>query len=545
MNEELSKLKPAGRCTHHHRTSCLAGTRTTLIAHIDGWIKKKDGTDKLLWLNGLAGLGKSSIAASLCQLLQNRFMLGASFFCRRDDPDLRDPQRVMSTIIYQLARHYLEYRTRVITAIRNDPGLCDLPTGLQYDILVKAILTELSSKVLPTSTFIVIVDAIEECEPRDSHKHLLSNLLGMSQLVPWLKVIVTSRPDHDIKEFFDKLPEASLKRVDVREYDASEDIYTFLREQLIAKSNDEIVFDDSTIRLLKECSAGLFIWAETACRFILKGFSPQARLKEVLNNSAVEDATKQLDVLYSIALKRAMADAAGDNLELLKRCIGLVVATGHHTALSVPNLEKLLSYDDKERIYPGVLSRVVNALGSVLYEDRSDGSVAGQGAIRVCHPSFADYITTPSRSEDLCVDLAEQDAILSICCLKTMLKELKFNICGLETSHMLNKDVPRFKSRVDAAIPPHLSYSCQYWVSHITAADSTCIDMTLLNDYLFGRTLFYWIEALSLLEKLDVAISMLLDLTEWNRVRLHVHFDPLAWLTLSILKSAQKPAPSA
>lgn len=440
-------------------------------------------------------------------------MLAASFFCKRDDPELREPQRVMGTITYNLARHYTDYRKLVVSAIHNDPRLCDLPVRLLYNDLVKTpLMTLANSGTAPSSKFVVIVDALDECGAKESRRELLSCLVDMSRQVPWLKVIITSRPDQDIQEIFDRASEVHLRRMNVREYDASDDISTFLQEQLGVTSGGDSQFDDGTIRSLKERAAGLFIWAETACRFILDGFDPQERLDEVLKSSDASAVTTQLDVLYSATLINSMkGGTTEDNKKILRRCIGIIVATGSRIPLSVPTLERLLSRDPRAHIRPNVLGRVVKALGSVLYED-------SQGAVRVYHPSFADYITTPSRSNDLCIDLAEQNAILSTCCLNTMLKELKFNVCGLETSYRLNKDVPNLESRVSSAIGPHLSYSCRYWISHTVTAEPGLVDVEALRKYLFGQALVYWIEALSLLGTLHSAIIMLPVLAQWKHV---------------------------
>jgi len=48
-----------------------------------------------------------------------------------------------------------------------------------------------------------------------------------------------------------------------------------------------------------------------------------------------------------------------------------------------------------------------------------------------------------------------------------MQEELKFNICGIETSRYRNKEIEGFKERVDQAITPVLMYASQYWAEHL------------------------------------------------------------------------------
>jgi hypothetical protein len=183
------------------------------------------------------------------------------------------------------------------------------------------------------------------------------------------------------------------------------------------------------------------------------------------------------------------------------------VATSRRTPLSVSNLEALLL----DAVQPGAIRYVVNALGSVLYEDGGTG-----GPIRICHPSFEDFVTDPARSGEFHIDLDQQNTVLAGCCLSTMLHKLKFNICGLETSHKLNRDVTGLEERVREAVGEDLRYSCVYWSSHLVDAEITVVQ-DRLREFLFGKEMLYWVEVLSLLGTLSVALSSLLAVTAQTR----------------------------
>ncbi|KIM20015.1 hypothetical protein M408DRAFT_37161, partial [Serendipita vermifera MAFF 305830] len=76
-----------------------------------------------LWLYGMPGIGKSSIAHSICRRLHESKQLGGSFFCRRDDPVLSEAKMVLPTLIYGLAGRFGPYRNCVVQALRDDPQL--------------------------------------------------------------------------------------------------------------------------------------------------------------------------------------------------------------------------------------------------------------------------------------------------------------------------------------------------------------------------------------------------------------------------------------
>jgi hypothetical protein len=198
-----------------------------------------------------------------------------------------------------------------------------------------------------------------------------------------------------------------------------------------------------------------------------------------------------------------MNDDNEDDRAIVRKYVGAIVATSRHTPLSVSNLEALLL----DEVQPGAIRCVVNALGSVLYEDSGPG-----GPIRICHPSFEDYVTEPARSGEFHIDLDQQNTALADCCLRTMLEKLKFNICGLETSHKLNRDVTGLEKRVREAVGEDLRYSCVYWSSHLAEAEIATVQKRL-REFLFGKALLYRVEVLSLLGTLSVALSSLLEFT--------------------------------
>lgn len=455
-------------------------------------------------------MGKSSISSSVCRELDQRKTLGSSFFCKRDDPQLRTPGQILNTLVYNLASRYQPYGQVVAGAIEDNVQLPDSPLEQRYLHLIDTPLKNLASgdHALP-GTMVLLVDALDECE-NATRRLLLTYLRGMSQLVPWLKIVVTSRPERDIQAAFKSASYPHIVSHDLVSYSASPDILEYTRTRMteIAASKELSPWSDHSIQKLSERADGLFIWIETACKFIEGGFDANARLKLVLNDTNWEKGTEPLDQLYTTAILQGMPDRGPDNMKLVRQCIGAVVATASRTPLSVASLELLLcDYLDR-----GLLRGVVISLGSVLYEDQTRGS-----AVRVYHPSFADFILSSARSRDFYTDPEEQNTRLVDCCLSTMMRGLKFNICGLETSYVLNREVANLMERVQETIPPHLAYSCAHWSNHLTSASKTVLPGQL-RSFLYGPQLLYWIEAMSLLCNLGTAVSSLLGLIGWPSV---------------------------
>ncbi|KAG9124994.1 hypothetical protein FRC07_009421, partial [Ceratobasidium sp. 392] len=501
--EKLRELRPVDLADYDPARSCVEGTRVDIINDILAWAGRSSAGPRFAWVHGLPGLGKSTIAASVCQRLDLESTLACSFFCKRDTPELRDPRRVLTTVLHGLAIRWEAYGKEVIGAIGKDPKLHLRHIQPLYEALVSGLLNNLAKAKPPAARLVVLVDALDECGDVTTRTQLLGCLRGMCELGDWLKVIVTSRPDLDIVQFFGHTDATWRAEYNVLNYDARSDICLFVQERLAEITPMPDGWPNDAADQLSLRSNGLFIWARTACEFIRIGVNRRERLDQVLAGTHGNGSQADLDVLYTTALTATAQGGADQNMKYTLACLGVVVVTASRTPLSVADLAWLL----RGRIPRDVLHLVVDRLSSVLYFDKQTS------AIRIAHYSFMDYITDSKRSKELCVGLERQNSILAECCLETMSEGLMFNICGFESSDIFNSDVPDITVRVREAIPPHLSYSCLYWSSHVAATTAGTLDAAI-HDFIFGQQLLCWIEALSLLGRLTIALANLLEFVQ-------------------------------
>ncbi|QRV84689.1 hypothetical protein RhiJN_12705 [Ceratobasidium sp. AG-Ba] len=493
--ERLKELRPVDLASYPSR-QCLAGTRLSIIDTIVSWTRAEDAVQSFAWVHGLAGLGKSTIAASVCQKLDDDEALASSFFCKRDTLELRDPRRLLMSVVSGLAQRWGAYRTLVAGVIENDIELHTKHLLPLYNALVTAPLANCPQLEKPSKIYAIVVDALDECGDSTSRKELLACFRNMTQLVPGLKIVLTSRRDEDIAAFFQDGSADWFKEFDVLQYDAADDIRLFVKDYLSGKAGvDEALMDTLSMR-----ANGLFIWAQTACNYVLGGVDRVKRLKSLING----DHLRSIDDLYTAILTAKETIEDDETKRDILDCLGIIVVTSMNSPLSIASLAQLVGNDPSQE----ALQATVNRLGSVLYIDESLG-----GAIRFSHPSFVDYITTPSRSGNLCVEIDRQNGILAACCLRTMVRDLRFNLCEIESSAQLNQNIPELDKRVEAAIGTHLSYSCIYWGTHVSTAIVDDLD-ELLRTFLYELPLMYWLEALSLLGMVGAAPSSLLQVVK-------------------------------
>ncbi|KAG8700608.1 hypothetical protein FRC08_004606 [Ceratobasidium sp. 394] len=490
---------------------CLKGTRMEILEDIRNWTLSATGSPALFWLYGPAGCGKSSIATSMSDLLHKSGSLAGSFFCKRDNELLRKSENIISHLAASLAYKCPAYGAKLVEALRRDPELAHSATRTRFAGLIASPLEALGQET-DFSSLIVVVDAVDESGITESRAELLSCLLELPKLASWLKVLVTSRPNEDIRILLGSGQEPIQCRDLFRENGASvsRDIFAYIHSRISAIPREATGRpqwpDNSGVRRLSESANGLLIWARTACNLIQQSPDPGSSLDQILAGRQPQDAKTALNAIYKTALDEGLKNTNG-GAKVVQLCVGAIILAGSRRPLPDAALAAMLS----KHIKPHELSWVINRLGSVLYRD-------DLSAVRALHQSFSDYMMGKDCPEQYRIDPSAQNAELAASCLQVMLQGLRFNICGLEDSFKMNRDVDDLQTRIDTYIRPELIYSCVYWTSHLVVPPFTSISSTtteLLDALLCGQHLLYWIEVLSLTDELHATMWGMDQLINW------------------------------
>ncbi|KDN33603.1 hypothetical protein RSAG8_13308, partial [Rhizoctonia solani AG-8 WAC10335] len=398
-----------------------------------------------------------------------------------------------------------------------DRTLCTSHLSLRYEGLIERPIERLKSSSNPRA-LVMVVDGLDECGDYDSRERILHKLYEMSRLAPWLKVIFTARPEGDLVEYFESHGPGKLL-LRLQTYDAADDIRAYIQYHLGDLARKE-KWPDSSINQLCAMTQGVFLWAALATKYIKKSPIPAlSRLRNILENRK-SPVTDHFDALYTQTLLMAMKENEDETKVAYSRCIGAILATSERAPITVSNLQHLLLAAGQ--IEPGTLERIVANLGPLLLV--TDGQY-----VRFHHSSFKDYATDPARSHSSPIRLALYESDLAYCCLQVMQKELRFNICELETSHLPNSEVPDLKLRVHSHIGWTLQYACTHWIEYFTASPNQA-SIDAIKTFMEGPQFMYWVEVLSLIGCLDVAVTglstlaslMLAHFPDWTLI--------VAWL---------------
>jgi len=139
----------------------MDGTRQSLLNQITAWVANKSGQENILqrnayWIYGSPGIGKTSLAHSICSSLHKQNHLAGAFFCQRDDPNLSKPIHILPTFIHNLAIIFPPFRAIVAKRLRDDPNLT--PESMEGSLLLDFI-RSLPSR--PEHTLAFVVDTLD------------------------------------------------------------------------------------------------------------------------------------------------------------------------------------------------------------------------------------------------------------------------------------------------------------------------------------------------------------------------------------------------
>ena len=490
------------RTNYHQDFRCMDGTRESLLQQLIGWATKEPGQQEksnTYWIYGLPGIGKTSLAHSICASLHKENHLNhlaGAFFCRRDDKSLSEPRNILPTLIHKLAITFPPFRRLVAERLRNDANLT--PGSMSYSLLLDLI-RKLPRP--PTRTLVFVVDAFDECGNPLSRPGILKALTNAAAHAPWLKVIITSRPELDIEHFFKGLAQSSHLRYDLTaDQKTTSDLRVFAQARFNTVASGRCIQTPWPEQLLLNKvvtqAAGLFIFVETIALALEHCNDPTEYLKATLRDSASTGLTSLYKLYSSILGARRVHD---DNAEF-RRVIGVLLAAAPYQPLCDETIAELAG------VRPDLVKMWVADLSSLLYRDEGVN-----GGIRVRHLSISDFFLRDDCHPDYHVDLRAANVELGIACLKKMIEQLRFNICKLEDSRLANTDVHDLPSRIKENIPDALQYSSMYWSSHL------CFDgdngeervWESLRKFFEGPYPLFWIEALSVMGRVSIGVPSL------------------------------------
>ncbi|KAL4074511.1 WD40-repeat-containing domain protein [Scleroderma yunnanense] len=490
---------------------CLDGTRTEILKEIVGWINDPDvNAPRIFWLHGQAGKGKSAIAHTIALWLKNAGGLGSCFCFARDRQTEHREEKMLTTIARDLADHEPTFRRALAGVFASNRSLMATPDVIQqWERLLLAPLSQISGGIV--GSIVVVIDALDESGPESSRSHILS-MLGSprtAKLPSNFRLLITSRPLPDIQAALSCAHHVKAMSLDdVPVAFTNRDIRLFVSMKL----EDLEDIGDTEVDQITQKADGLFEWARLACEFIRPNTTGEIDKERFYRCIVLAsgDGNALLDHIYhtfldSVVSKRPAALARFHSV--MRQILYML------ESLPIDGLNAIRQHFSQKNSHFNV-TIILNFMGSLL-----SGVLDRSNPVRPLHASFYDFLTNRLRSGDYFVDKSNIQDDLADASLSVLHGGLQFNICGLESSYVLNSEVTDLVERVKAKIPSHLSYACRFWAMHLRAAKFDAALAEHVKDILGNEKTLFWLEALSLLGDLSDAAFALASAGRWLQGR--------------------------
>ncbi|EMD36693.1 hypothetical protein CERSUDRAFT_136937 [Gelatoporia subvermispora B] len=307
--EEKSRLQP--------------GTRSTILRALAEWAVDGEPNQRVYILYGQAGLGKSSIAHAFCrQLPKDR--LGASFFFLRGSGECSDVYRVFTTIAHQLAHSITALQSHIVKASRIHGGGTGQLLDHQFDTLILEPLRSLLD-ISDMPIILLVVDGVDECEkkPEGAVPDMLRLLLKVAQEIPFLRVLIATRPEPYIMDALNSCPHGNtiIWRDLQKEPDVDSDIRAFIDAEFskCTTAGEFTLCEEHSdaAQTLTRLSDGLFIFASTIVKYLTQSRRLSAERYNVLlgaqSHLGSGNIYNKLDTLYVGIIGKSFEDIQGDS----------------------------------------------------------------------------------------------------------------------------------------------------------------------------------------------------------------------------------------
>ncbi|KAG6847418.1 hypothetical protein H0H93_008238, partial [Arthromyces matolae] len=301
---------------------CCDGTRNDVLERILHWANEPE-EPQLLWLNGAAGMGKTTVAMTVANLMEmDRSKLSATFFCSRYSKYRRNIHNLFVTLAIILASRNSLYRQQLVNAIGRNPLVIHAPLRDQFRILI---IEPLRLGGLLNQQIIFVIDALDECRPlaEDAPAKVINALSKHLHELPSLKVLISTRPSPFLYKEMNNTSwvsrPAKLHLHDVERSSVDADIRRYLFEVLCTHASlrllelQPIVIAYGDKRLLRPIHESIRHWLSDKERALPALFVEEAEAHQMI-------ISRLLNCMVSVLQRNTSGPEAGEEVLLDYAC---------------------------------------------------------------------------------------------------------------------------------------------------------------------------------------------------------------------------------
>ena len=204
------------------------GTRGWVFDRVQNWLDDRSSQNRVMVISGNAGIGKSVIAAVICERMQEAGRLSGSHFCQYNNVRYCKPQLMIQSLACHLSRALPEYKQALLEQLSRNLGT-DLNNMGVEELFALLFKEPLSAVGDPGRNMLMVIDGLDESEYQGRNELLDVIAYQLCKLPIWIRFLVTTRPALNIAEKLKHLKPLKLKSNDAENI---EDIRVFCLKRL-------------------------------------------------------------------------------------------------------------------------------------------------------------------------------------------------------------------------------------------------------------------------------------------------------------------------
>ncbi|KAF7951700.1 hypothetical protein EAE96_006999 [Botrytis aclada] len=381
---------------HHKlkRSERLEGSCEWLLSSTDYNLWKDSSASSILWLNGISGCGKSVLTSAVIEsLCQEASVIGtaapvAYFYCSRNtaEPERANPEEVLRSILEQVSSNTanLPIRKPVVEVYKN---LKKENRGLPpQERLSLDETTEVLLEILQVDPFYVVIDALDECDPRERYSLIESLKKIIDESANVVKVFISSRRDNDIVSQFKESPCISIQpshiSKDIQDYVKKEVSETMKKKRIVKGKltpEQKEKIEQQITQALIDGSQGMFRWVTLQIQQLCK----QVRVKGDID-SVLKKLPKSLEESYHLVYQDIM-DMEEPSQKVAIRTLQVLLSTRRK-----PSQDKMLAAVtvdiDTNEVLASSIDELLDVCCNLIIFDEAEG------ILRFAHLSVREFL---------------------------------------------------------------------------------------------------------------------------------------------------------